>query len=215
LLSEFENEKKAQSVAKLPIKVSVSSIVHGSVQRTLARPSFLYAKGLTAAERGTALHSFLQFADFAKAGANLQGEVDRLVENAFIKRDIADKLELDNVRLFLSSPLIKRIASADKILREYDFITAIAANKVADTPKDDTRQVLVQGIADLVIVKGKCAELVDYKTDKGKTAEELQILYSKQLLLYRDAIQKRLGIAVEKCTIYSFALHAEIDIPIR
>ncbi|MEF9865261.1 MAG: UvrD-helicase domain-containing protein [Oscillospiraceae bacterium] len=215
LLSEFENEKKAQSIAKLPIKVSVSSIVHGSLQRTLARPSFLYAKGLTAAERGTALHSFLQFADFASASANLQGEVDRLVENAFIKRDIADKLELDDVRLFLSSLLVKRIASADKIFREYDFITSITANKVADTPKDDMRQVLVQGIADLVIVKGKCAELVDYKTDKGKTAEELQILYSKQLLLYRDAIQKRLGIAVEKCTIYSFALHAEIDIPIR
>ena len=52
-------------LAAVPAKVSVTSIVHKAEQTTLERPAFLSKDGLTAAEMGTALHAFLEHADFA------------------------------------------------------------------------------------------------------------------------------------------------------
>ena len=55
----------AAPLAAVPAKVSVTSIVHKAEQTTLERPGFLSKDGLTAAEMGTALHAFLEHADFA------------------------------------------------------------------------------------------------------------------------------------------------------
>ena len=47
----------------------MTSIVHKAEQTTLERPGFLSKDGLTAAEMGTALHAFLEHADFARLAA--------------------------------------------------------------------------------------------------------------------------------------------------
>ena len=73
---------------------------------------------------------------------------------------------------------------------------------------------LVQGIADAVLINGGEAEIVDYKTDRGKSPRQLLDAYAKQLLLYKAAVEKRLGVSVKRCTIYSFALQREIDVPL-
>ncbi len=57
------------------------------------------------------------------------------------------------------------------------------------------------------------AEIVDYKTDRGKSPRELLDAYARQLLLYRTAVEKRLCVPVTRCTLYSFALEQEIDVP--
>lgn len=118
---------------------------------------------------------------------------------------------------FLQSPLAARMREAKKLLREYDFITAVPAKFVDDTlPEPFAHQpVLVQGIADAVLVNGDTAEIADYKTDRGKTPEQLLQAYAKQLLLYRAAVEKRLGVRVERCTIYSFSLGREIPVPLE
>ena len=118
---------------------------------------------------------------------------------------------------FLQSPLAARMREAKTLLREYDFITAVPAKFVDDTlPETFAHQpVLVQGIADAVLVNGDTAEIVDYKTDRGKTPEQLLQAYAKQLLLYRAAVEKRLGVRVERCTIYSFSLGREIPVPLK
>lgn len=45
----------------------------------LSRPAFLIEKGLSPAERGTALHEFMQYADYARAADDLEAEQKRLV----------------------------------------------------------------------------------------------------------------------------------------
>lgn len=93
---------------------------------------------------------------------------------------------------FLQSPLAARMREAKKLLREYDFITAVPAKFVDDTlPEPFAHQpVLVQGIADAVLVNGDTAEIADYKTDRGKTPEQLLQAYAKQLLLYPGSCGK-------------------------
>jgi ATP-dependent helicase/nuclease subunit A len=51
---------------------------------------------------------------------------------------------------------------------------------------------------------------MDYKTDHVQSAEELWNRYQGQLLLYREALEKCLGLPVTECLLYSFALHKEI-----
>ena len=75
------------------------------------------------------------------------------------------------------------------------------------------RQVLVQGIADLVLLFSDHIELVDYKTDRGKSADELAAAYRAQLALYALAIEKRF--APRRVTykgIYSLALGRLVDV---
>ena len=81
-------------------------------------------------------------------------------------------------------------------------------------PQADT--VLIQGVADLVLVFEDHVEIVDYKTDHNKTADELLRAYAAQLRLYARAIGLRLApTPVTRCTLYSFALGREVDVPLR
>lgn len=207
--------RRAQEV-QIPVKLSVSAISHKDAQAVLARPAFLYKEGLTAAERGTAQHAFLQFADFAAAARDLEAEIKRLVEERFLASVLADKLPRDAIAAFLQTKLAQRMQSAETLLREYDFITAVPARFVVDEvpPEQAYTPVLVQGIADAVCVMGDAAEIVDYKTDKGKTPEQFLGTYARQLQLYRRAVEKRLGVRVTACTIYAFENRLEIDVPL-
>ena len=73
---------------------------------------------------------------------------------------------------------------------------------------------LVQGIADLVLVFDDHAEICDYKTDASRDAAYYKKEYAAQLQLYRQAFALRLGVPVTKLTVYSFAMAQEIDIPL-
>ena len=73
-------------------------------------------------------------------------------------------------------------------------------------------QVLVQGIADLVLVYPDHLELLDYKTDRRKAESDFLRAYRAQLNLYAIAIEKRFS--PKKVTykgIYSFALGKLIE----
>ena len=215
LCENFGQRDPLAALSELPVKLSVSSLSHAEDAPVLSRPAFLYKEGLTAAERGTAQHAFLQFADFDAAARDVPGELARLVDEGYLDAALAGKLPQERIETFFASPLAGRMRAAGQLLREYDFITAVPARFVRELPdKLANTPVLVQGIADAVLVNGSEAEIVDYKTDRGKTPADFLRAYAKQLLLYRAAVEKRLGVTVTKCTIYSFELSQEIDVPL-
>ena len=71
---------------------------------------------------------------------------------------------------------------------------------------------LVQGVADVVLLFDGHAEILDYKTDRGKTPAQLREAYAPQLRLYAQALTRRLPVPVTRCTLYSFALDAEVEV---
>ncbi len=215
LQKNFAKRYEQAPLCTLPAKMSVSSLVHGDSDPILARPSFLYKEGMTAAERGTAMHAVLQFADLQAAAVDLAAELERLEQGGWIETELVQQLDRQCMQTFLQSGLAERMRAAQTLLREYDFITSVPAKYVDETLPEPFwyQPVLVQGIADAVIVNGDRAEIIDYKTDRAKTPAQFLKAYAKQLLLYRAAIEKRLGVKVERCTIYSFSLGQEIDVP--
>ncbi len=205
-----------QALGATPRKLSVSALAKSGPPSVRRRPALLYKSGLTAAERGTAMHSFLQLAAHAAAAKDLPAEIARLEALGILGKEEAAALDRAGLRAFFSSRLAQRMAGADTLLREYDFITALPAGRLDKTlpPPLSEEPLYLQGIADAVLIQNGSAEIADYKTDRGKTAEELRESYAGQLRLYAEAIQKRLGLPVVKLTLWSFALAAEVDVPL-
>ena len=199
----------AAALADIPAKVSVTSLVHAAEQTTLERPGFLSKDGLTAAEMGTALHAFLEHADFGALAAVRDAEDDAVLAAVRAERErqaaaqltppaIAGKLDVYKILRFVRSEAFRRICGAEDVLRELAFITSLPAAEVMaaqgralpDGPAADAG-VLVQGIADIVLVYPDHLELLDYKTDRRKTPADFVRAYRAQLELYAKAIEKR------------------------
>ena len=199
----------AAALADIPAKVSVTSLVHAAEQTTLERPGFLSKDGLTAAEMGTALHAFLEHADFGALAAVRDAEDDAVLDAVRAERErqaaaqltppaIAGKLDVYKILRFVRSEAFRRICGAEDVLRELAFITSLPAAEVMaaqgralpDGPAADAG-VLVQGIADIVLIYPDHLELLDYKTDRRKTPADFVRAYRAQLELYAKAIEKR------------------------
>ena len=200
---------------KIPAKVSVSAVAHAARPVALERPAFLQKSGLTGAERGTAIHAFMQSVPFDGPAPDLDAEVRRQIDARLLDPALADKLDLDRVRPFFESAVWRRIRHAKAVLREEPFITALPAAQITPEAGECEAEVLVQGIADLVLVYDDHAEILDYKTDRSRDASFYIKEYAAQLRLYRRAFAQRLAVPVTKLTIYSFTLGQEIDIPLQ
>ena len=231
LVEGFGWQYPYSALEEIPAKVSVTSVVHRRSAATLERPAFMSAEGLSAAEMGTALHAFLQHADFAPlAAARAQGtdvlrqavqsEADRQVRLQLMTDELARKLDTDRMVRFFGGEAFGRVCAAQQVLREYAFITSLPAAAVlaaqggepADPSVRDAR-VLVQGIADLVLVFPDHLELLDYKSDRGKTAQQLAAEYAAQLNLYTLAVEKRFApLRVTYKGIYSLTLGQLIQV---
>lgn len=217
IINGFKKESTYKKLQHIPTKVSVSDLVKNKSIYIRKRPSFMYSKGLTAAESGTAQHNFMQYADLNVATDNLEKEIERLVEQDYISPEIAKSLDREGIHTFLNSDLARRMKQAPTLLREYDFITAIPAHLLdATLPQEQGEQeVLMQGIADALAVFEDGIEIIDYKTNRNISAQQLVKIYKSQLYLYQQAIQKKFEIPVNKLTIWSFSLCQEVDIPIK
>ena len=200
---------------KIPAKVSVSAVAHAARPVALERPAFLQKTGMTGAERGTAIHAFMQSVPLDGTAPDLDAEVQRQIDARLLDAGLADKLDLDRVRPFFESAVWRRIRHARAVLREEPFITALPAAQITPEAGECEAEVLVQGIADLVLVYDDHAEILDYKTDRSRDAAFYIKEYAAQLQLYRRAFAQRLAVPVTKLTIYSFTLGEEIDIPLQ
>ena len=199
----------------IPAKLAVSAVAKGKTdvsRRFAARPSFLMGAGLNAAERGNAMHKFMQFADYHRARTDLPAEVARMAEQQFLSPAEVESLSLTRLRAFFTSPLAERMFAAEKVWRELKFMAEFGKEELGDywDGMDGETTIVLNGVADCVFVEDGAAVLVDYKTDRVQTAEELAERYRVQLALYKKILARSLGLPVRTCSLYSFALSQEI-----
>ena len=201
----------------VPAQLAASQLSHQRLSRQHIAsnpPAFLQKEGMTAAQKGTATHTFMQYADFAAAAADPLAEAARLQEAGFLTAQQTAVLDEEKLRRFFDSDLYRRMAAADETWREYHYILDVAAGTLSpDLPADMAAEtVVVQGIADCVFREGDHLVLVDYKTDKVDTAAELIDRYRSQMLFYRQALETIFGLPVREMLLYSFALGATVEV---
>lgn len=130
LLEAFTWQSPNKALETIPVKVSVSAVTHTKQELTLRRPAFLQKSGMTGAERGTAIHAFLQSVPFGPQPPELEAEVQRQLDLHLLNPELAKVLDLEQVRPFFASGVWQRIAAARQVLREEPFITALPAGEV-------------------------------------------------------------------------------------
>ncbi len=208
---EYEQLKEIES------KSAVAIIAHKAEEKDFSftsRPAFMSKGGLSPAARGTATHRFMQFADFAKAKKDLAAEIDRLYEWEFITYNEKQAIQKDTVERFFESGLFRRIQKSEKVSREMRFLTEIPAGELNPT-LDNTlanEMVVVQGSVDCVFVEDDSIVVVDFKTDRVNTVNDLADAYAKQLEMYAAACQKIFRLPIKQKIIYSFFLSKEIEV---
>lgn len=179
---------------------------------TKDRPRFLQEhSGLTPAEKGTQLHSFMQHLQFDQADTpeKLQAQITSLVEKGILPEKGITDLPLDAIVSLMQSPLGNRICQG-KMYRELPFSALIPAEKLLSQWGGISDSVLIQGVVDLLLEEEPGYLLLDYKSDHLPKAEDFVERYSYQLSLYREALQPLLKKPILETWIYSFHLKKSI-----
>ena len=166
----------------------------------------------TSAEKGTAMHMFMQFCDFSLCENNgCEGEADRLFEEGFIDRTQRDILDINKLDRFFASDFFKRIKKSKNVYREQRFNLYIDSFGTAQSG-----DILVQGVIDLFFENDDGTyTLVDFKTDRvfGDDAGDILVERHKdQLMYYKKAVEEITECEVKNTYIYSFSLMKAIEL---
>ena len=200
----------------IPAKVAASKLAAeqgGQRQVSLSRPAWMGEKGMTPAQRGTALHEFMRFAEFGAAARDPQAELTRLVKDAFLTQEQAEAVDLKRVAAFLNGPLGQRIQRAQVVYREKRFTAVIPASLAEpDRTGADGESVILQGAVDCAFEEDGRLAIVDFKTDRVGDPEELSAHYAPQLRLYAAAMREVTGREIGELLLYSFWLNETVKI---
>lgn len=234
MLSELEKVSNVDLSCSntVPSKITVSQLKKGLIDeeslsvltkskvitdREEPIPSFVSGKlSADGAERGTAIHMFMQFCDFSACeNTDCRAEAKRLCDNGFITGRQAEIIDYEKLSQFFKSDFYLMIKKSKKIYREQRFNLWIQAF-------DDEKKlafadgVLVQGVVDIFFENDDGTySVADFKTDRvfGDGAEKTLISrHARQLSYYKRAIEEITGEKVKNVYIFSFSLMREIPI---
>ncbi len=194
-------------------------------------PAFLSESGkATAAQAGIATHLYMQFCDYSRlreTGAAV--ELTLLQERAFLTKEQAELVRLEEITAFTRAPIFERMVRAREMYREFRFNAVLPAARFTTDPQLRDKlaasgtDITVQGVVDCMFIDelGR-AVLLDYKTDR-LTAEEkenpvlaankLLARHMRQINLYRELCADMLGRPFDEVYLYSLALGDCISVP--
>ena len=153
---------------------------------------------LSAAEIGAAHHKFLQHVFLEKTG-DLAAEAERLMRGNYLSPPEREALDFEALAAFWASPLGKKIiAQAPAVRRELPFTARFSSAELETITRREAGAalenefVVVQGVADLVVLLSDEIWVVDFKTDTmtQKELPEKITAYRPQLQLYAAALEK-------------------------
>lgn len=184
-------------------KLTATGIAHESISihRHFRRPRFEQKIGLTASEKGIAIHLVMQFIDFAKCTdrESVAAEIERLYRDEYITKEQYEAIPIGKIYAFFTSELGK-LTQNNKCRREFNFSRLV--------PVGDDDSALLQGVVDLMIEVGEEIVVVDFKSDASINESNLS-QYKRQLEIYKESLEIILGKKVCDCYLY-FIQHEKI-----
>jgi len=131
----------------------------------------------------------------------LQEELNRLCQQAFLTREQADAVRLDQILAFFRSELGEWLQSRSNLKREFKFSILVDAD--AYYPEAAGEQTMLQGVVDCFVVEDDGITILDFKTDRvGDKAEERAVYYRPQLEAYSDALRRIYQMPVKQRILY-------------
>ncbi len=161
----------------------------------------------SSAEHGTAVHSLMQYLDFAKCGSKqeLQEELRRLEQRGILKEDSVENRDISSIYAFFQTDLGKKIRTGE-VLREFKFSILDDAGKYE--PGVAGEQILLQGVVDCALIEADGITVVDFKTD-GVTEATVGTVaegYRSQVDIYAEALRRIYQMPIQGKYLYFFRL---------
>ena len=239
-LSEAAQKEEAEAIIKpfseyaykrfseLPTKVTATQIGVKSSQafsdrgsgfeKFLRSPSFLKdgeEKKLSGKKKGDAYHKVMELLDFSGGEGSAGRQLDGLLSRGKITE--AERLSVSDsdIDAFLGSELCERAAKSGNIRREFPIFCECGADLWGEEGWSEAEEKpFIQGIADMFFTENDEIVLVDYKTNKNTTPEQLTEEYRGQLMIYSKALTEATGMRVKECLLYAFSLGKEIKVEV-
>jgi ATP-dependent helicase/nuclease subunit A len=177
------------------------------------------ASSVPAVDVGSAQHAFLRWVALDQVGSieSLQAEARRLVEIQALTAEAAGLLDFAGLAAFWKSELGSHIrAHPENVQRELVFTARFTLPELAhltgQQPSVDGQEefVVVQGVADLVLILADEIWLVDFKTDRA--GEQRAAEYELQLKLYARALAQIYRRPVTQSWIYFLTTREAVPI---
>ena len=187
--------------------------LHTPYIRPLSQPKFRQQdRGLTPAERGTATHLVLQYLDLRNP--NVPEQVAALRLRAKLTPEQAAAVDIRALERFLSSPLAEEMRRVAAMEREYRFTVLMDARDY-DGMSVGGDEILLQGVVDCWFETPDGLTVVDFKTDRVFTEEELTEraeLYRGQLSAYTLALERVLERPVTRRVLYFLSVGRAVEV---
>lgn len=184
-------------------------------QVRLEQPLFLrQQQGLTAAEKGTAMHLVMQYLDFGcpPEPEAVKDQVKALQERRLLTPQQAEAVDCRALAAFLDSSLAGEIRQSSRVLREYRFALLVPASVYVPEGAED-EEMMLQGVVDCCFETPQGLVVVDFKTDRLQKGEEeaRAAVYRPQLEAYAYALEQVLEQPVYRRVLYFFATGAAVE----
>ena len=172
-------------------------------------PAFMKEQGKGgAAWKGTLTHRLLSLMDLdaMRNGESPESVIQREKER-MIREHMASAAELaqiqdDRIAAFWRSEMGKRILHSEEVHREWNFNLLIRQH----------RDMILQGVIDCAFLEDGEWVILDYKTDRGKTPEEMAEEYRPQLMWYARSLSELTGQKVREASLYSLSMDCLIPV---
>ena len=188
------------------------------------RPQFMQEDTqVTAAEKGTALHTVMQHIPLntSKTAAEIEEFVATLVHKEILDEVFTDVIDYSAIEAFYQTDIAKYMMHQEKIYKEVPFNLSLDAKEVyQEWTSEQDENIFVQGIIDVIFKETAGWVILDYKTDRiteemtDEVYDKLKKRYQIQLSLYKRAIEDIWQEPVTKAYLYFFdkSLLVEVDL---
>ena len=165
---------------------------------------------VTGAQWGTLMHEAMQWLPVKKyTQQSMTDMLDSLQAEGKFSDEERSLLSDRSLYGFFNSDLGRRLIASERVERELPFSMLFDGNRVYPDVETGER-LFLQGIIDTAFVEDGQWVLVDYKTDRVKSGDELIRRYKIQMDLYKEALETLTDMPVKASYIYSFRLHEAV-----
>ena len=176
--------------------------------RTWRKPTFVEKK-IQSKDRGSAIHAALEHIRYGACvdADAIRGEICRMEQEGLLTAEQAELVDVRMLAAFFATPMGKRLATEENVLREFKFSILDAGASYAEALSGE--QVLLQGVVDCAVMEDDGIIVLDFKTDHV-TEENLQLRvshYRPQVEAYAQALSRIFEKEVKEMYLYFFQLN--------
>ena len=187
----------------------------GRERGVIYRPRFMTEeKGLTPAQRGTAIHQAVQYIplEVDHSQDRIGQLLDQLEDRGFLTALQREAVSAQRLAAFFQSPLGKAMAQARECRREFKFSILVPAEEYY--PRTEGEHILLQGVIDAWFEDGQGITVLDFKSDRIVPGEELARAeqYRAQLDAYARALSTILDRPVARKALWFFATDTAVEL---